>query len=60
MTDHRSLADALANQKQWEKTISEMHDDKVKYWVCCPLCDNPKCVHGTEDCEAEMRKQKNV
>lgn len=27
--------------------------DIVKYWVCCPMCDNKKCVKGTDKCEAE-------
>lgn len=31
--------------------------DKVKYIVCCPLCDNPKCVKGTDRCEAEVWKR---
>ena len=28
--------------------------DIVKYWVCCPMCDNKKCVKGTDKCEAEI------
>jgi hypothetical protein len=24
-----------------------------KYWICCPLCDNDKCMKGTDKCEAE-------
>ena len=27
--------------------------DKTKYWICCPFCDNEKCVRGTHMCEAE-------
>lgn len=27
--------------------------NNMKYKVCCPLCDNDKCVRGTEKCEAE-------
>lgn len=26
----------------------------IKYKVCCPVCDNDKCVRGTDSCEAEM------
>lgn len=26
----------------------------MKYIVCCPLCDNDKCVRGTDKCEAEI------
>ena len=28
--------------------------DRIKYWVCCPMCDNKKCTKGTEKCEAEI------
>jgi hypothetical protein len=31
--------------------------DKVKYWVCCPLCDNDRCMRGTDKCEAEQWKK---
>lgn len=27
--------------------------EKKKYLICCPLCDNVKCVRGTDKCEAE-------
>ena len=26
----------------------------MKYAVCCPMCDNKKCVRGTDSCEAEQ------
>ena len=26
----------------------------MKYKVCCPMCDNKKCVRGTASCEAEQ------
>lgn len=26
----------------------------MKYKVCCPMCDNKKCVRGTDSCEAEQ------
>ena len=26
----------------------------MKYKVCCPMCDNKKCVRGTYSCEAEQ------
>lgn len=32
--------------------------ENLKYIVCCPLCDNPKCVKGTEDCDAEQWQRK--
>ena len=32
-----------------EETINNL-----KYKICCPLCDNDKCVRGTDSCEAEM------
>lgn len=28
--------------------------NKIKYSVCCPMCDNKKCVKGTDKCEAEV------
>lgn len=38
-------------------TLDEIHN--MKYKVCCPLCDNDKCVRGTDKCEAEIwAKQK--
>jgi hypothetical protein len=30
------------------------NESSRKYWICCPLCDNEKCVKGTDKCEAEM------
>lgn len=33
-------------------TVNEIN--KRKYWICCPLCDNPKCVKGTDKCDAEI------
>lgn len=26
---------------------------RIKYFVCCPMCDKEKCVRGTEECDAE-------
>ena len=26
----------------------------MKYKVCCPMCDNKKCVRNTDSCEAEQ------
>ena len=36
--------------------------DRIKYWVCCPMCDNSKCAKGTDGCEAEAwaKKKKEV
>ena len=28
--------------------------DTKKYIICCPMCDNSKCVRGTKKCEAEI------
>ena len=31
----------------------------MKYMVCCPMCDNEKCVRNSDRCEAEIwAKQK--
>ncbi len=40
-------------------TLEEINN--LKYKVCCPLCDNVKCVRGTDKCEAEIwAKQKGM
>lgn len=40
------------------KVRDDMTDiDKKKYIICCPLCDNEKCVKGTDKCEAEIWKK---
>ena len=28
--------------------------NRIKYTVCCPLCDNKTCQKGTVNCEAEL------
>lgn len=28
--------------------------NRIKYMVCCPICDNEKCVRKTDKCEAEI------
>ena len=28
--------------------------DCMKYKVCCPMCDNEKCVKDTDKCEAAI------
>ena len=33
--------------------------NKIKYWVCCPFCDNKKCVKETDKCEAEVWAKAN-
>ena len=40
--------------------MTEKELRKMAYMICCPMCDNPKCVQGTEDCEAMqwIRKKK--
>lgn len=35
--------------------ISEAEEiNRIKYIVCCPMCDNEKCVRNTDKCEAEI------
>ena len=36
--------------------MTEQEIDNMKYFVCCPMCDNNKCVKGTDKCEAEKWK----
>ncbi len=33
-------------------TVEEIN--RIKYMVCCPMCDNEKCVRKTDKCEAEI------
>lgn len=28
--------------------------DRLKYMICCPMCDNERCVRGSDRCEAEI------
>ena len=34
--------------------------DNQKYIICCPLCDNEKCVKGSDKCEAEIWKKEKL
>ena len=34
--------------------------DNMKYIVCCPLCDNIKCIKGENKCEAEIWAKKEL
>ena len=34
--------------------------NRIKYIVCCPMCDNKKCVRGTDDCEAEIWAKRKI
>ena len=39
--------------------ISEAEEiNRIKYTVCCPMCDNEKCVKQTDECEAEIWAEK--
>lgn len=40
--------------------MSEREINRVKYWVCCPLCDNDKCVRGSAQCEAEQWAREKI
>lgn len=40
--------------------MTEQEIDTMKYKVCCPMCDNDKCVKGTAKCEAEKWKWKKM
>lgn len=39
-------------------TIDEIN--KLKYEICCPLCDEPICVKGSSKCEAEIWKKRKL
>lgn len=32
--------------------------NRMKYLLCCPMCDNDKCVRKTDKCEAEIWAKK--
>lgn len=34
--------------------------NSIKYFVCCPMCDNEKCVRNTDKCEAEIWAKNKV
>ena len=38
--------------------MSENEINRMKYIVCCPLCDNDKCCRGTDKCDAEIWAKK--
>ena len=42
-----------AIQGRRERGMTREEIDTMKYKVCCPMCDNKKCVKGTGACEAE-------
>ena len=57
--EHRQLAGWL---KDYERLKKE-EINKMKYRVCCPLCDNEKCVISTDKCKAEIwakRKKRKI
>lgn len=47
-----------AKRKRGNMTNEELK--KMKYRVCCPLCDNDKCVKGTDKCEAEKWEKARI
>lgn len=34
--------------------MPEAEINRMKYMVCCPMCDNDKCCRGTDKCDAEI------
>ena len=34
--------------------LSQSDIERLKYVICCPMCDNDKCVRRTDTCEAEQ------
>lgn len=38
--------------------MSETEINRMKYMVCCPLCDNSPCCRGTDKCDAEIWAKK--
>ena len=40
--------------------MTKQEIDTIKYKVCCPMCDNDKCVKGTAKCEAEKWRKEQT
>lgn len=38
--------------------MSETEINRMKYMVCCPLCDNSPCCRGADKCDAEIWAKK--
>lgn len=52
---------AVKRNAQYEvRKMSEEDLRKEMYWICCPMCDNDKCMKGTSGCEAEQWLQRKV
>lgn len=45
--------DAITTELWRGSRMTREEIDAMKYKVCCPMCDNKKCVKGTGACEAE-------
>ena len=44
-------------EQRWQVRNDKMTREEIntmKYKVCCPMCDNKKCVRNTDLCEAEQ------
>ena len=52
---------AESEKEWWGMTLEEIN--RIKFMICCPMCDNKKCVRNTDKCEAEIwakeRRKKN-
>lgn len=50
------LKTAVKSMAELEKESCKLKEEinTMKYKVCCPMCDNKKCVKGTDSCEAEQ------
>jgi hypothetical protein len=40
--------------------MTEQELQNMSYWICCPMCDNKKCVRGAEECEAAQWVKKQA
>lgn len=40
--------------------MTEEEINRIKYIVCCPICDNETCVRTTDKCEAEIWAKNKV
>jgi len=54
------LRDEWTKRKSLVQVETEKNIMKLAHMTCCPVCDNEKCVRGTDECEAEQWVQKKL
>lgn len=54
LTDGLSPEEVRECVKKGKERMTAEEINRIKYIVCCPMCDNEKCVRNTDKCEAEI------